>query len=119
MGTSNYGNTTDKKVFWITVSIQVKGSIMIIADHCTLSLHEVDDILSLDLKEYGTDFKAIYMDPPLLLPGEEPTPGKIHVDDLVSDSYLTSKQVSSTHTRNEATVKHTRGDSLRLPLYLA
>ncbi|KAI7879474.1 hypothetical protein K492DRAFT_163792 [Lichtheimia hyalospora FSU 10163] len=46
-------------------------------------LHEVDDILSLDLKQYGSDFKAIYMDPPLLLPGEEPTPGKIHVDDLL------------------------------------
>lgn len=57
------------------------------------SIHEVDDILSLDLKQYGTDFKAIYMDPPLLLPGEEPTPGKIHVDDLVSDSDLTPKQV--------------------------
>lgn len=48
------------------------------------SLHEVNDILSLDLKQYGTNFQAIYMDPPLLLPGEEPTPGKIHVDDLVS-----------------------------------
>ncbi|KAI7849843.1 hypothetical protein BDC45DRAFT_448089 [Circinella umbellata] len=44
--------------------------------------HEVNDILSLDLKEYGESFNCVYMDPPLLLPGEEPTPGKIHIDDL-------------------------------------
>ncbi|KAI8144119.1 hypothetical protein BJV82DRAFT_608353 [Fennellomyces sp. T-0311] len=50
--------------------------------HIASSYHEVDDILSLDLKAYGTSFNAVYMDPPLLLPGEEPTPGKIHIDDL-------------------------------------
>ena len=51
-----------------------------------ISYHEVDDILSLDLKEYGKSFNCVYMDPPLLLPNEEPTPGKIHIDDLVSTS---------------------------------
>ncbi|KAI8377832.1 uncharacterized protein BYT42DRAFT_571867 [Radiomyces spectabilis] len=45
-------------------------------------LHQVDDILSTDLKQFGQGFSAVYMDPPLLLPGEEPVPGKIHIDDL-------------------------------------
>lgn len=88
------------------------------ADMWIHSLHEVDDILSLDLKQYGTNFQAIYMDPPLLLPGEEPTPGKIHVDDLVSHPICCPRQVF-TYAKNEATLKHTRCDSLWLPLYLA
>ncbi|ORY93520.1 hypothetical protein BCR43DRAFT_497075 [Syncephalastrum racemosum] len=50
--------------------------------HKGSSFHQVEDILSLDLTQYGTSFSAVYMDPPLLLPGEEPTPGKINVDDL-------------------------------------
>ncbi|EIE92517.1 hypothetical protein G6F46_009701 [Rhizopus delemar] len=41
---------------------------------------EVPDIISKDLREYGTDFSAVYMDPPFLLPGEEPTAGKISID---------------------------------------
>lgn len=51
---------------------------------CGSHYHEVDDILSLDLKQFGTSFTAVYMDPPLLLPDEEPTPGKISIDDLVN-----------------------------------
>ncbi|KAI8086472.1 uncharacterized protein BX664DRAFT_335884 [Halteromyces radiatus] len=43
---------------------------------------QVRDILSTDLTTFGNDFTAVYMDPPLLLPDEEPTPGKIHIDDL-------------------------------------
>ncbi|KAI9024915.1 hypothetical protein CLU79DRAFT_88541 [Phycomyces nitens] len=39
-------------------------------------------ILSTDLGRYGKTFSAVYMDPPLLLPGESPVPGKIHIDDL-------------------------------------
>jgi hypothetical protein len=42
------------------------------------------NILNLDLKELGTNFQAVYMDPPLLLPGEEPSPGKITIEQLVS-----------------------------------
>ncbi|GAB5590146.1 hypothetical protein Unana1_05046 [Umbelopsis nana] len=42
------------------------------------------DILDMNLKELGTNFQAIYMDPPLLLPGEEPTPDKITIEQLTS-----------------------------------
>jgi 16S rRNA G966 N2-methylase RsmD len=45
----------------------------------------VDNIVSTDLTQYGTDFNAVYMDPPFLLPGEEPVAGKITIDDFVSD----------------------------------
>ncbi|KAG0177213.1 hypothetical protein DFQ28_006409 [Apophysomyces sp. BC1034] len=38
--------------------------------------------LAQDLKQFGTSFSAVYMDPPLLLPGEEPSPGKIDIDEL-------------------------------------
>ncbi|KAI9484963.1 hypothetical protein BDB00DRAFT_96075 [Zychaea mexicana] len=51
-------------------------------EHVASSYHEVEDILSLDLKEFGTSYNCVYMDPPLLLPGEEPKPGKIHIDEL-------------------------------------
>ncbi|CAM0141138.1 hypothetical protein VKS41_001574 [Umbelopsis sp. WA50703] len=42
------------------------------------------NILNMDLTELGTNFQAIYMDPPLLLPGEEPSPGKISIEQLAS-----------------------------------
>ncbi|GAB5590148.1 hypothetical protein Unana1_05048 [Umbelopsis nana] len=42
------------------------------------------DILNMNLKELGTNFQVVYMDPPLLLPGEEPTPGKITIEQLAS-----------------------------------
>ncbi|KAI9288732.1 hypothetical protein BC943DRAFT_272814, partial [Umbelopsis sp. AD052] len=42
------------------------------------------NILDMDLKELGTNFQAVYMDPPLLLPGEEPSPGKITIEQLAS-----------------------------------
>ncbi|RKP38181.1 hypothetical protein BJ085DRAFT_15323 [Dimargaris cristalligena] len=41
-----------------------------------------DDVLTMDLLSLGQSYQAIYMDPPLLLPGESPTPGKITVDQL-------------------------------------
>ncbi|KAG1170992.1 hypothetical protein G6F70_003730 [Rhizopus microsporus] len=44
--------------------------------------YEVDSIVSTDLTQYGTDFNAVYMDPPFLLPGEEPVAGKITIDDF-------------------------------------
>lgn len=37
----------------------------------------------MDLKKLGTNFQAVYIDPPLLLPGENPSPGKITVEQLV------------------------------------
>ncbi|KAG0050861.1 hypothetical protein BGZ83_004335 [Gryganskiella cystojenkinii] len=43
---------------------------------------ERDNILDLDLTVYGTDFQAIYMDPPLLRAGEEPGPNKITMEQL-------------------------------------
>jgi hypothetical protein len=46
--------------------------------------HEVNSILSTDLTQYGTDFSAVYMDPPFLLPGEAPCSGKISIEDFVS-----------------------------------
>ncbi|KAI7864892.1 hypothetical protein BDF14DRAFT_1875753 [Spinellus fusiger] len=48
----------------------------------THSLYTVDRILSTDLRQFGTSYSAVYMDPPLLLPGELHVPGKIHIDDL-------------------------------------
>ncbi|KAI8077251.1 uncharacterized protein B0P05DRAFT_544195 [Gilbertella persicaria] len=44
--------------------------------------HEVSHLLSTDLTQYGNDFSAVYIDPPFLLPGEEPSPGKISIDDF-------------------------------------
>lgn len=41
------------------------------------------DILSMNLTKLGTQFQAVYMDPPLLLPGEVPSPGKITIEQLV------------------------------------
>lgn len=46
--------------------------------------HEVNSVLSADLTQYGTDFSAVYMDPPILLPGEAPCKGKITIDEFVS-----------------------------------
>ncbi|TPX62081.1 hypothetical protein PhCBS80983_g00734 [Powellomyces hirtus] len=43
--------------------------------------HE-QDVLTFNLKSLGNRFQAVHMDPPLLLPGEESTPGKISVDQL-------------------------------------
>ncbi|GAA5816561.1 hypothetical protein MFLAVUS_010091 [Mucor flavus] len=44
--------------------------------------HEVSSVLEQDLTQYGTNFSAVYMDPPLLLPGEEPCKGKITIDEF-------------------------------------
>jgi len=41
-----------------------------------------DDIFNFDFQKIGRDFQAIYMDPPLLLPGEEKTPGKITIEEF-------------------------------------
>ncbi|CAG8435313.1 5548_t:CDS:2 [Diversispora eburnea] len=35
------------------------------------------NILSMDFTKLGTDFQALYIDPPFLLPNESPSPGKI------------------------------------------
>ncbi|ORX61374.1 hypothetical protein DM01DRAFT_1299285 [Hesseltinella vesiculosa] len=43
---------------------------------------QVDDILSTDLTTFGNKYTAVFMDPPLLLPDEEPCPGKIDIQDL-------------------------------------
>jgi len=43
-----------------------------------------DDIFNFDYQKIGNDFQAIYMDPPLLLPGEEKTPGKITIEEFGS-----------------------------------
>jgi len=43
-----------------------------------------EDIFNFDFKKIGNDFQAIYMDPPLLLPGEEMTPGKITIEQFGS-----------------------------------
>ncbi|KAI8971127.1 hypothetical protein BDB01DRAFT_854975 [Pilobolus umbonatus] len=46
--------------------------------------YEVDNIINTDLSKYGTDFSAVYMDPPLLLPGESPCKGKITIDEFAT-----------------------------------
>lgn len=52
--------------------------------------HEVNNLITTDLTQYGKDFSAVYMDPPLLLPGEEPCKGKITIDEFVSFSLFVS-----------------------------
>lgn len=49
--------------------------------------HEVDNLIDTDLTQYGDNFSAVYMDPPLLLPGEEPCKGKITIDEFVSATF--------------------------------
>ncbi|SAM09248.1 hypothetical protein [Absidia glauca] len=43
---------------------------------------QVPSILDADLTTFGNDYAAVYMDPPLLLPGEEPSPGKISFEEF-------------------------------------
>jgi len=43
---------------------------------------ETENVLDLNLTTYGTDFQAIYMDPPLLRAGETPGPNKITMEQL-------------------------------------
>ncbi|KAI7817663.1 hypothetical protein BC939DRAFT_415875 [Gamsiella multidivaricata] len=43
---------------------------------------ETTNILDMDLTQFGTDYQAIYMDPPLLREGEEPGPNKITIEQL-------------------------------------
>ncbi|KAJ1652249.1 hypothetical protein IWQ61_007373 [Dispira simplex] len=43
---------------------------------------ETDNLLEFDLKSLGTSYQAIYADPPLVLPGESPSPNKITLDEL-------------------------------------
>ncbi|KAF8941456.1 hypothetical protein BGZ58_008731 [Dissophora ornata] len=45
---------------------------------------ETPNILDLDLTRFGTDYQAIYMDPPLLREGEDPGPNKITIEQLGS-----------------------------------
>ncbi|CAG8445242.1 11759_t:CDS:2 [Ambispora leptoticha] len=40
------------------------------------------DVLSMDLTTLGKNFQAVYIDPPLLLPEESPSPGKITMNEL-------------------------------------
>ncbi|KAL2915098.1 hypothetical protein HK105_205422 [Polyrhizophydium stewartii] len=42
----------------------------------------IADIFKFDLSKLGSNFQCIYMDPPFLLPGEAPTPGKITVSEF-------------------------------------
>ncbi|RIA93511.1 hypothetical protein C1645_796598 [Glomus cerebriforme] len=42
------------------------------------------DILSMDLKKLGQDFQAVYIDPPFLLPNEEPSSDKITLQQFES-----------------------------------
>lgn len=46
--------------------------------------HQVRHLVDQDLTQYGRGFQAVYMDPPLLMAGEPPTPGKISIEDFVS-----------------------------------
>ncbi|KAF9206159.1 hypothetical protein BGZ49_002907 [Haplosporangium sp. Z 27] len=43
---------------------------------------ETTNILDLDLTTFGTDFQAVYMDPPLLREGQEPGPNKVSLEQL-------------------------------------
>ncbi|EPB84207.1 hypothetical protein HMPREF1544_08999 [Mucor circinelloides 1006PhL] len=44
--------------------------------------YETSNLVDQDLTQYGSQFQAIYMDPPLLMAGEPPTPGKISIEDF-------------------------------------
>lgn len=50
--------------------------------------HEVDSLVKTDLTQYGQDFSAVYMDPPLLLPDEEPCHGKITIEQFVRQTHV-------------------------------
>ena len=45
-----------------------------------------EDIFNFDFNKIGNDFQAIYMDPPLLLPGEQESPGKITIQQFVIEN---------------------------------
>lgn len=55
------------------ISVTVPGS----------KYYEVENVVETDLTQYGQEFSAVYMDPPLLLPDEEPCQGKITIDQFV------------------------------------
>ncbi|CAO3697952.1 unnamed protein product [Rhizopus stolonifer] len=62
----------------------IKSSFVTPQDIANQRYYEIPNIISTDLTQYGTDFSAVYMDPPFLLPGEEPTPGKISIEEFSS-----------------------------------
>jgi 16S rRNA G966 N2-methylase RsmD len=43
----------------------------------------------MDLKKLGQDFQAVYIDPPFLLPDEEPSPEKITLQQFVRKKFST------------------------------
>ncbi|KAF9405081.1 hypothetical protein BGZ94_003769 [Podila epigama] len=45
---------------------------------------ETDNILGMDLKQFGTDYQVVYMDPPLLRAGQEAGPNKITIEQLAT-----------------------------------
>lgn len=46
--------------------------------------HQVNNLVFQDLTQYGSQFQAVYMDPPFLMAGEASKPGKIAIEDFVS-----------------------------------
>ena len=42
----------------------------------------------MDLKKLGQDFQAVYIDPPFLLPDEEPSPEKITLQQFVKKNSI-------------------------------
>ncbi|KAF9922306.1 hypothetical protein BGZ65_009695, partial [Modicella reniformis] len=43
---------------------------------------ETTNVLDMELAQFGTEFQAVYMDPPLLREGDEPGPNKITIEQL-------------------------------------
>ncbi|RCH78100.1 hypothetical protein CU098_001336, partial [Rhizopus stolonifer] len=62
----------------------IKSSFVTPQDIANQRYYEIPNIVSTNLTQYGTDFSAVYMDPPFLLPGEKPTPGKISIEEFSS-----------------------------------
>ncbi|KAF9102862.1 hypothetical protein BGX27_010836 [Mortierella sp. AM989] len=67
---------------WIHAVKTLEKQVDLVKDIPGTRYEETTNILDLDLTRYGSDFQAIYMDPPLLRDGEEPGPNKITLEQL-------------------------------------
>ncbi|KAF9167385.1 hypothetical protein BGX20_011621 [Mortierella sp. AD010] len=67
---------------WIQAIKPLEKQVELAKDIPGSRYEETSNILDLDLTRFGTDFQAIYMDPPLLREGQEPGPNKITLEQL-------------------------------------
>ncbi|KAG0328691.1 hypothetical protein BG004_002479 [Podila humilis] len=66
---------------WIQPIKQIEDTTLLVPGS---RYEETQNVLEMDLKQFGTDYQVIYMDPPLLRAGEEPGPNKITMEQLAT-----------------------------------